>query len=581
MTKVRLRGIVAGLVRGLPDLPVALRGLPTALNVLPFSPGTMGAWLDRNARRWPDRPGILYEGQRWTWAEVAATVDRMAGALRGAGVRRGQVVGILAPSGPAVLFAVGAIARLGATAALIPPDQRGEVLRHSLTVCGARRVLLDRRLDPVWRSAEVPIADGRVLDLDALLHGDAPPVGRQPWIRTRSPLLTIFTSGTTGMPKAALMSHQRWRRASAAYGRMLLGLTSADVLYVPLPLHHHMGLTVGWGSCVATGAALALRAGFSASAFWQDCVDVGATAMVYIGEVPRYLLDRPAGPADRAHRVRTAVGVGMRPELWGPFQERFGVPRVRETYGASESNLLFVNPFGVPGSVGFTIAPYMLARFDPDTGALWRGADGRGARVERGEPGLLLGRLNAFVPFEGYTDAGATAGKVRRDVRESGDAWFDTGDVLQDVGWWHLAFVDRMGDTYRWKSENVSTRQVEAAVDGGPGVVESVVVGVEVAGQPGRAGLAAVVVEAGFDVDRLAAHLDRVLPRPAVPVFVRVTPALARTRTFKHKKGPIRDAGFDPGRTSDPVYVLPRRPAKAVRVDAEVYADIQSGRLML
>lgn len=570
---VSLSQVIGGALRRLPQMPRVVRGLPAIVDLRTTGGQTHWSWIARNARRWPYRTAVDFEGRRFTWSMVAQQVQARARGLHGRGVQAGDVVALLCPNGPELLWLVGALARLGAVAALVPPEQRGGVLAHSVHVAGAAWVVVHPGLEAAWQQAEGGAAH---ISTDGLerAQGGLPPV----LPRAGDPLLCIYTSGTTGLPKAARMSHQRWCRAAAAYGRMLGALGTGDVLYVPLPMHHHIGITVGWGSALCTGATLAFRERFSAGAFWRDCWRTRATAIAYIGEVPAWLLAAPADPYETAHRVRRAMGVGLRADQWQAFQGRFGIAEVFETYGASESNLLVANGFGVPGSVGFCISPYRLVAYDSATGQPLRGPDGRAQPVDKGQPGLLVGKVTRFIPFEGYTDPTASQARLATDLFAPGDAWFVSGDVLRDLGWRHLGFVDRLGDTFRWKSENISTRQVEGALADAPGVAECTVYGVEVPGQPGRAGMAAVVwTEDGPGAD-LAAQLIRALPAAAVPIFLRSVDVLSTTRTFKHRKVALQAQGWQ---TVTDVLVLDRARARYQPLDPATRDDILAGRLRL
>ncbi|MBV8063188.1 MAG: long-chain-acyl-CoA synthetase, partial [Nevskia sp.] len=367
----------------------------------------------------------------------------------------------------------------------------------------------------------------------------------------------IFTSGTTGMPKASVMTHYRWLRGMAGLGQMTMRLKQDDALYCPLPLYHNNALTVSWGAVLGAGCSLALGRKFSASRFWDEIRRYDATSFCYIGELCRYLLNRPATPEDREHLVRLIVGNGLRPEIWEQFQQRFGIEQIYEFYGASESNLAFVNAFGLSRTAGFCPMPFAIVEFDAEEEKARRGGDGFLRKVKRGEVGLLVTEVTDKAPFDGYTDKKASEAKLLRDVFKKGDVWFNTGDLVRDQGWRHIQFVDRVGDTFRWKGENVATTEVEGALNAFPGIEQAVVYGVEVPDCDGRAGMASLsCADGAFDGAALAQHLHNRLPAYAVPLFLRLRAEQETTATFKYRKVDLKRAGFDPGQTAEPLYLL-------------------------
>ncbi|NJK32560.1 MAG: AMP-binding protein [Deltaproteobacteria bacterium] len=322
------------------------------------------------------------------------------------------------------------------------------------------------------------------------------------------------------------------------------------------------------------------RAPLLGSQFWTDCREHEATVFIYVGELCRYLLNRPATPDDRRHQVTRMLGNGMREDVWGPFVERFGIERVVEFYAATEGNAETANLFNLQGTVGPLLPWKMaLARYDVDQGELVRDAKGFCVEAAAGEPGLLLGKIEGKNEFTGYTDPQASAGKVLCDVFEKGDRWFDTGDLLKRDWKWHLHFVDRLGDTFRWKGENVSTQEVAEVLNRGPGVRESAVYGVAVPGNEGRTGMAAIVVDSqAWDPGRFHSHVQASLPAYAQPRFVRVVESLTTTGTFKHKKNELKEQGWDPAVIGDPLWLRDERGGRYVELTAERRAMVLEGK---
>ena len=386
----------------------------------------------------------------------------------------------------------------------------------------------------------------------------------------------VYTSGTTGLPKAAVIRNQRILGGGFSFGHLMHRTGPGDLIYVALPLYHSSALFLGWGSALATGAAIGLRRHFSASSFWSDVERWQATSFLYIGEVCRYLLDSPERPEERRHSLRVAVGNGMRPDLWRAFQERFRVPIIREFYGATEGNTPLLNVSGKPGMIGRMSRGQAVVRCDLTTGEPERGPDGFCRRVEPGGTGLLLGRISRTLSFDGYVDRKATEKKIRTDVFARGDRYFDTGDLvkLQEGGW--LSFADRVGDTFRWKGENVSTLEVAAAIGRADGVSEVTVFGVEIPGCEGRACMCVLRLDGPPDFDALSAHFERELAPYQRPLVVRLlSKPLRTTGTFKQQTASYREEGFDPAKIEDEIWVSRR--GRFERCDAETYRAIQDG----
>ncbi|MBS1120079.1 MAG: atuH [Deltaproteobacteria bacterium] len=524
-------------------LPSIVRGLRIARKTDRSEALSIGWYLQRNARVWPERTALIFEDRRYTHRELDEAANRWANALAARGIRKGDAVAVFVDNRPELLFAVAGIVKLGAIAAMINSRQHGRALEHSLKVAKAVCVVVGEELwgpyQAVHRVLSLPgdrvlwLADRGTVPAPAgtsdtrELLGNAslasPPQLAD--VQLGDPCFYIYTSGTTGLPKASIMSHFRWVKGGGAFGMAALGLGVEDVLYVPLPLYHSSALVLGWSSCASTGATFAMRRKFSASAFWDDVRRYRVTAFVYIGELCRYLLNQP-------------------PDAF---------------YGASEGNIAFVNLLNADCTVGLCPADYALVQYDVDRDEPIRDAAGKLVRVERGETGLLLAKVSDRYAFDGYTDPEASHKKLMRDVFEPGDVWFNSGDLLRDQGLRHAQFVDRVGDTFRWKGENVSTNEVAEVINTFPQVAESTVYGVHVPGADGRCGMAALVLRvslAELDLAGLASHLRAHLPAYAVPRFLRVQETLEVTVTFKQVKGELRREGFDPGVITDRLFVL-------------------------
>jgi acyl-CoA synthetase (AMP-forming)/AMP-acid ligase II len=391
----------------------------------------------------------------------------------------------------------------------------------------------------------------------------------------------IYTSGTTGLPKAALIRNVRLYGLGQLLGALGWGLRNGDVVYNCLPLYHTNGIGVCTGSVISSGATMALARRFSASRFWSDIRRYEATGFIYIGELCRYLMNQPEHADDKKHRVRAICGNGLRADIWPGFKQRFGIGRVAEFYGSTEGNFGSLNLDDTVGSVGRLMLGGVLARWDETKEDFVRGPGGFLVKCKTGEPGVLLGRINGRARFDGYHDADATKKKIVRDAFKRGDAWFNTGDLLRVDEKKRLFFVDRMGDTYRWKGENVSTFEVQEQVSSWPPATEANAYGVQVPGAEGRAGMVALVMNGEFDGKSFREHVDSSLPPYARPLFVRVREQLETTGTFKLKKGDLCAEGFDPESSADPIFFRDPDKDAYVPLTPAVFEELKAGKRRL
>jgi fatty-acyl-CoA synthase len=582
---------IAGQVPGLiMDVPVIVRGVLTGFLARPSAKTSIGKVFQERAAKHADKTFLRFEDREVTYREANETVNRYAAVLSERGVGHGDVVAIMLPNSPEPILLMLAAVKCGAISGMLNYNQRGDVLEHSLGLLSAKVVVADPDfVEPIRESG----ADTEhLIDLDEFQRLAETQSTSNPStaseIHAKDKAFYIFTSGTTGMPKASVMTHYRWLRALAGFGGMGMRLNSDDILYCCLPLYHNNALTVALSSVLNSGAALAIGKSFSASKFWDDVIRYDATSFVYIGEICAYLLNQPEKDTDRKHRVRVIAGNGLRPAIWDQFTERFGIDRVCEFYSASESNTAFVNFFNLDKTTGICPTPVAFVEYDEESGDPIRDKQGRVKKVRNGQPGLLLSKVSSFQPFDGYTDDKESEKKLVRDAFKDGDVWFNTGDLMRSQGFGHAAFTDRLGDTFRWKGENVATTEVEAAVSTDPQVEECTVFGVEVPDTGGRAGMAAIQLKDGqeFDGKALAKAAYDKLPRYAVPLFVRVVEELAHTSTFKSQKVDLRKEGYggssgegdeEDVEVDDPIYVLSGPDEGYVPFYDEYLAEVKDG----
>ncbi|MCV7055730.1 long-chain-acyl-CoA synthetase FadD6 [Mycolicibacterium gilvum] len=578
---------VPGLVK---DTPTMLRGVVTGFGARPSAKTSIGKVFQDRAAQYSNNVFLKFEDREITYGEANEIVNRYAAVLAAKGVGHGDVVGIMMRNSPEPILLMLAAVKCGAISGMLNYHQRDEVLKHSVGLLSASVMVAETDfVEPITESGAD--TDG-LMTLDELkkLAETAPTTNPATTsaVLAKDKAFYIFTSGTTGMPKASVMTHYRWLRALAGFGGLGMRLNSNDTLYCCLPLYHNNALTVALSSVLNSGATLAIGKSFSASKFWDDVIRYDATAFVYIGEICAYLLNQPEKPTDRKHKVRVICGNGLRPAIWDDFTKRFGIDRVCEFYSASESNTAFVNFFNLDKTTGICPSPIAFVEYD-ESGDPLRDENGRVKKVKKGEPGLLLSKVSNFQPFDGYTDKKESEKKLVRDAFKDGDVWFNTGDLMRSQGFGHAAFTDRLGDTFRWKGENVATTEVEAAVSTDPQVEEATVFGVEVPDTGGRAGMVAIQLKDGkeFDGKALAKAAFDKLPGYAVPLFVRIVEELAHTSTFKSQKGDLRKEGYggssgegdeDDVKVEDPIYVLSGREEGYVEFYEEYLVEVKDGK---
>jgi fatty-acyl-CoA synthase len=578
---VGLLDIASQLPSLLADTPVIVRGVVTGLLARPTSKTSIGKVFQERAAKLGDKVFLRFGDQQLSYREANAAVNRYAAVLAARGVGRGDVVGVMLRNSPNAVLMMLAVVKCGAIAGMLNYHQRGDVLAHSLGLLNAKVLVAEADLiEAVDECGGLPIEPTTIEEMERLAA--TAPTTNPPSasaVLAKDTAFYIFTSGTTGHPKASVMTHKRWLAALAAFGGLGLRLKGSDTLYSCLPLYHNNALTVAVGSVINAGGTLALGKSFSASRFWDEVIASEATAFIYIGEICRYLLNQPEKPTDRAHKVRLIAGNGLRPEIWDEFTSRFNIARVCEFYAASEGNTAFINMFNVPKSAGCAPMPTAYVQYDTDTGAPLRGADGRVQRVPTGEPGLLLSPVTRLQPFDGYTDPSASEKKLVRNAFRDGDCWFNTGDVMSPQGMGHAAFVDRLGDTFRWKGENVATTEVERALASNAAVEECTVFGVEIPRTGGRAGMAAIKLRDGSDFDgkAIGETVYQELPAYAMPLFVRLVDSMEHTTTFKSRKVDLREQGYGAD-VEDPLYVLAGRDEGYVPFYAGYPDDVAGGK---
>ena len=596
------------MLRKLPSIakaiPRVVKGMKAANVKDPTQPCGLGWSFEQATLRNPDGLALLQGEVALTYAQVNQWANRIAHHLIAQGMGKGDVVAIFIENRPELLVTILAVAKIGAISALLNTSQTRDTLAHSLNLVAPVTIVVGEELVPAFNAVRerVSIDAARtwfVADQDTYRDpGNSPdgfinlmtvsteacsdnPVSSQQ-VFLDDPCFYIYTSGTTGLPKAGVFKHGRWMRSSASFGLIALDMQPQDIVYCTLPLYHATGLCVCWGSAISGASGFAIRRKFSASQFWSDVRKYRATTLGYVGELCRYLVDQPRSVDDSRHSVTKMIGNGLRPGAWSEFKTRFAVDHICELYAASDGNIGFTNILNFDNTIGFSLMSWELVAYDHDSGVPTRDAKGFMRKVAKGEQGLLLARIDDKAPLDGYTDPQKTAKVVLHDVFKKGDRYFNTGDLLRNIGFGHAQFVDRLGDTYRWKGENVSTTEVENILLQHPQIAEAVAYGVEIHNTNGRAGMAAITPAeslATLDFSELLAFAKQQMPAYAVPLFLRVKVKMETTGTFKYQKIRLKDEAFDPNKTGDdPIYAWLPGTQTYVQVTEQVLADIQDGK---
>jgi fatty-acyl-CoA synthase len=551
-----------------------------------------------------DSPALLSGGECLTYRELCERSNRYARWALEQGLTKGEVVCLLMPNRPEYLAIWLGITRIGGIVALLNTNLNGASLAHCINVVDPRHIVIAAELIDGFVSAQPHI----VADAKIWLRGggdyDFPRVEDQiekmsgeeltsdeaqpPDMEDRA--LCIYTSGTTGLPKAAHVNHYRLMYWSYWFAG-LMDVQPTDRMYNCLPLYHSVGGVVATGAMLVKGASVTVREKFSARQFWDDVVQWDCTLFQYIGELCRYLLRAPAHPREREHRIRLCCGNGLRADVWTEFKARFEIPQILEFYASTEGNVSMFNCEGKPGAIGRIPAflshrfPAVIVKFDIENEVPIRDERGFCVRCSPGEIGETIGKIsgdpkNFSGRFEGYTNKDQTERKILRNVFKDGDAWFRTGDLMRRDEQGYFYFVDRIGDTFRWKGENVASCEVAEVITQFPGITEAVVYGVAIPGTEGRAGMAAIVIadEQRPDLQELREHLVKHLPEYACPLFLRIRSELEITATFKQMKNDLIRQGFDPRGMADPIYFNDAVRRVFVPMDSALYERILTGQ---
>lgn len=581
---------------------------PTLLFFKPPSDDTrtsLGLMFQTTAAKYSDKSAIVCGDSELSWGEFNALTNQFAHSLKSQGVARGDCVAVLIENRTELLCSIFALAKIGATAGLVNTSLTDRPLAHCIGIIDSKKCLVGQELltavagirseltlqgsDYLWVADPLIsiTAPDWTTDFSATL--ESMPTANVPEtdeIIAGEIALYIFTSGTTGLPKPAVIYHRKIMSAAKPYSTVGFHAKPSDRMYICLPLYHATGFLLGIGSCLHSGASMFVRRRFSATQFWPEVQQHRTTLFVYVGELCRYLAMAPECPDEKNNPLNTMLGNGLRPDIWGTFRNRFGVKRITEIYGSSEGNVSLLNILNKESTIGTGSVVVMLVQYDIENDKIVIDKNGKVIEVKLGEAGLMLGKIDARYKFDGYKSEQATNDKILTDLRQSGDRWFNTGDLVRqiDVGFAmglpHYQFVDRVGDTFRWRAENVSTNEVGEILNACEQIEISNIYGVEIPGSEGKAGMAAITLKPGqtFDVAAFTEYTDRELPAFARPVFVRVEDEQDTTGTFKLFKGTLKKQAYHLDQVDQPIYVRQPRSAQYKLLDQAFYQQLMDGK---
>ena len=539
--------------------------------------------FQESTNKFGERPFVYFEEETWTYSEANKAANSFARYLSSNGVKHGDKVVLFMENRPYYAISLLALNKIGAIGVLINTSLTGDPLIHCINssnsvkcIVGAERaqplqevledINISNKDDFLWveDTNEYALPEWAINLKANLDFDDNENLDQTNQVTAKDVACYIFTSGTTGVPKAAILPNAKLVAAATNITMAGYRINHEDCMYNCLPLYHSTGLMLGLCAAINVGAASFIKRKFSASSFWQEANEFNTTAFVYIGELCRYLINKDPSEAELNNPIVSMVGNGLRPDVWDTFKERFDIDRIIEIYGASEGNALFMNLFNKNKTIGMTSAEVALLEYDVAEDEILKNDKGFCKKITNHDPGLLIVEIGPNAVFNGYTDKEASEKKILRDVFKVGDAWFNTGDLIKtvDVGFAfgkeHYQFVDRVGDTFRWRSENVSTNEVGEILNGYKDVNMANVYGVKVPGCEGRAGMAAFSLEdfEGFNWLEFSEYVENNLPKYARPIFIRIIQEMDTTGTFKLKKNELRDDAFNINKVEDKVFCL-------------------------
>ena len=580
-----------------------------ALAVTPESYNNVAILIEKHAKEYPNDAAILFEDKRYSHKEYNEWCNRYANYFRNkVGLKKGDVAVVFITNRPEIMFVIYGLSKIGVISSLINTKQRLKPLMHGINIDPGKVFIIGEELIEAFEDVRQdlnlseeqsnhlyfvpdlgkfgkPDDFHNLCDLVKSEDSSNPPTSKT--LQAKDPYAYIFTSGTTGLPKAAIITHGHTYECSIYFADSIVGFDHNDVIYITTPIFHSHAIQVAYASSLRHGSTIAIRRKFSASKFWDDAIKFKATSFNYIGEICRYLYNQPEKPTDRKHYIKKIIGNGLKNEMWRDFKKRFGIKEIYEFYGATEKNCPnLANRFNFNCTVGFTLKPHAIVKYNLDTNEPYRDKNGFMIEVEEGDAGLLIAQILTD-DFYIYTNKEENEKKIFRNVFENGDLYYNTGDLLRFIKQFrkiynHAQFVDRIGDTFRWKGENVSTEEVEAVINTFDQVEMSCVYGVLIPNTEGRAGMATLVANSNspndFDFSRFYSMLQKSLPEYAIPKFIRFTSELNTTATLKIQKGNLKKESFNREKIEDPLFLLLRNSSGYELMTEEIYNGILNSK---
>jgi len=582
--------------------PLIMQGVVWMTEHTPDTKYSIGLRIEEHAIKFPDKMALLYEDERYTHKEFNEQVNRYANYFLKLGLKRGDVAVVFVENRSDYMFIIIAMGKLGVTSSLINTNLRKKPLIHSMRHTPGRVYIIGEELIHAFEDVksrldltneqkeglffltdkgEMKTSKGYINLKEEIKDSDKnnPPTTSE--ILMKDPFIYIFTSGTTGLPKAAILKNSSILTAMTWWGAMVVGMKTDDVIYITTPLFHSHGIKVAFAAALYRGSTMAIARKFSASKFWDEVRKFNANCFNYVGEICRYLYNQPPKPNDAENPIVKIVGNGLRPDIWMDFKKRFNIAEIREFYGATEDFVSnFANIHNLDKTCGVCMTPYAIVKYDIEADEPFKTEKGRMKKVRKGEVGLLLGQITEPDNFYMYKDEEATEKKVFRDVFKKDDMYINTGDLLRDIGYGHVQFVDRLGDTFRWKGENVSTEEVESVINMFEQIDMCSVYGVLIPHTEGRAGMVSIHKRNSeeFDFKGFLSFVQKYLPHYAVPKFIRFITEFSFTATHKIQKVKLKKEGFNINELNDPLFVLLPESSEYVPLTKEIYQAISEGK---
>ncbi len=546
---------------------------------------------------------LYFEDATWTWKALNEESNKFANyflQLGQLGLKPGETIAIMMENSPEYLFITSGINKIQGISALINNNQKRKALTHSFNISNPKWIIVDGScLDSFIEIADkLPLKSDQILVINNTKdksHDFIEFISELKSISISNPKTTfnsilretamyMFTSGTTGLPKAVIMENFKLYTQANILGLALAKLTSDDIIYSATPLYHNLGMGIAWVTTFLLGAGMVLKKRFSASRFWKDIQKYRATFAMYIGEIPRYLLNQPPSEYEKNHTLKKMVGLGLRKDIWEQFKSRFNVDHIYEFYGLTEGHRTFFNADENPGMIGrYNMAGLVLAKVDPESGEFYKNEKDYCVKCKPGDIGMALIKIEKTTIFTGYKNKEKTQNKMMHNVLRKDDTYFNTGDMLKlhEDKW--VSFADRFGDTFRWKGENVSTLEIESILNSYHSILTSTVYGVEIPNTEGKAGMASITLDPAikFEINNFSRFIVEVLPTYSIPIFIRKCDELETTSgSFKLKKFNLRKEGYNEN-IKDPLYFWDSHIKEYIPFIKSVHQKIMEGKIRI